>query len=68
MTGPLPEFLDFALARGATSIELYPFEWYVANGNDPRWAPYRDGYDEALSAAAARLRQTPVGTERPSSP
>ena len=59
LTGPLPDFLDFALARGATSIELYPFDWYVANGDDPAWRSFKDAYDQAMTDAADRLASEP---------
>ena len=59
LTGPLPPLLDFALERGATSIELYPFEWSVANGGDPEWSAYQEGYDGALTDAAQRLATVP---------
>ncbi len=54
-TGPLPEILDFALERGVTSIELYPFEWAVANTEGGRWEEHREAYDEALSRTARTL-------------
>ena len=54
-TGPLPVVIDFALDRGVTSLELYPFEWRVAHGDIRKWRSYQREYDAALSRAAERL-------------
>ena len=55
LVGALPEFLDFAMDRGATTFELYPFEWFVATGNLPRWEAQKKDYNRALDRAAKRL-------------
>lgn len=57
LVGPLPEFLEFAMDRGATTFELYPFEWFVATGNLPRWREQRKDYNRALKRAAKRLSE-----------
>ncbi|WP_395339149.1 hypothetical protein PN836_013760 [Ningiella sp. W23] len=56
-TGPLPQVLAFALERGVTSVEIYPFEWQVANGNEAYWAPYKSDYNKALTRSALYLQK-----------
>ena len=55
-TGPLPPLIDFALARGVTSLELYPFEWFVANGTAPAYTADKKAYGAALTRAHRTLQ------------
>jgi len=55
--GPLPELLDFGLARGVDVFELYQAEWFVANDpNHHLYKKYGASYRQALEEAAEQLK------------
>lgn len=54
LTGPLPPLLQFAVARHATSLELYYEDWLIAyNPNDPNHAANGASYQSAIETAGA---------------
>jgi hypothetical protein len=52
-TGPLPPLLPFAIARGATNLEIYHQDWLIAfNPSDPNNGQYGAAYQSAIQTAA----------------